>query len=119
MAITIALRMFRLYPIHEKSGGCFPRIASHDIDRPDEPPGIIWIWSSRQVCQAQSTAASRAAACTFVMASWGGALGLDPPSTRDGWSPGSSWQLGGVPGSKPPSKWLIRQDVGGSRNPWQ
>jgi hypothetical protein len=56
----------------------------------NEPPEIIWIWSSRQVCEAQSTAANRAAACTFVMASWGGALRLDQPSTRDGWRPDSS-----------------------------
>jgi hypothetical protein len=37
MAIDIALRMFRLCPLHEKSG-CIPYLASHDIDRPGEPP---------------------------------------------------------------------------------
>jgi hypothetical protein len=55
----------------------------------NEPPEKVWIWSSRQVFQAQSAAANRAAACTFVMASWGGALGLDPPSTRDRWGSGT------------------------------
>jgi hypothetical protein len=38
MAIAITLRMFRLCPFHEKPGGCFPHLASHDIDKSDEPP---------------------------------------------------------------------------------
>jgi hypothetical protein len=81
MTIDIALRMFRLCPFHEKPGGCFPRLASHAIEEPTnhrrdaclgqilvvdspEPPEMVWLWSSRQVFQAQSTAASGAAACT-------------------------------------------------------
>jgi hypothetical protein len=38
MAITLLLRMFRLCPFYEKSGGCFPHLASQGIEGPDEPP---------------------------------------------------------------------------------
>jgi hypothetical protein len=73
VAFHILRRMILIDPTNHQRVARLGQILVVDAN---EPPGMIWMWSSCQVFQAQSTAASRAAACTFVMASWGGALGL-------------------------------------------
>jgi hypothetical protein len=67
VAFRILRHMILLDPTNHQRVARLGQILVVDAD---EPPRMIWIWSSHQVCQAQSTAASPAAACTFVMASW-------------------------------------------------
>jgi hypothetical protein len=79
MAITLTLPMFHLCPLHEKSGGCFPHLASHSTEGPDEPPRLASMWSNSQGASMPGAVhCSEPCGCLyFVMASWGGALGLN------------------------------------------